>query len=460
VIKEASSLRDPGGYIFYDNGIVYRSISKAYQSDFDFLNNSGLYKHLVDQNYLISHKESNYTSSDEHYKIIEPTKIDFISYPYEWSFSQFKEAALLTLKIQLESTNYGMTLKDATPYNIQFVKTKPLFIDTLSFEKIFNEDYSWSALKQFNEMFLGPLILMSRVDISANSYLKTNINGIPLNKILELLKFKDKLNPFIFFNLIVPNFISSNKRSSNNGASKDLKISKNQHQNIIRSYLDFIESLNINSLKTEWGKYNKETEDEKNDYVINKEKFLINFLEQLKPKFVWDVGANDGTYSRIICNNLNSNPAVFSLDIDPVCVENNYLINKKNKLNLTPLLFDLANPSPSIGWLNQERKNIFSRLPEPQLIVGLALIHHIINLNIKINEIIKFFALTKEFAIIEYIPIHDIKCQQIFKSRMDKIEYPHEDEFQKEIEKYFRILKVEKLNPTDRKLYLLKLNEI
>ena len=99
-------------------------------------------------------------------------------------------------------------------------------------------------------------------------------------------------------------------------------------------------------------------------------------------------------------------------------------------------------------------------MPEPQLIVGLALIHHIINLNIKINEIIKFFALTKEFAIIEYIPIHDIKCQQIFKSRIDKIEYPDEDEFQKEIEKYFRILKVEKLNPTDRKLYLLKLNEI
>ena len=460
MIKETSSLRDPAGYIFYDNGIVYRSISKAYQSDFDFLNNSGLYKHLVDQNYLISHKESNYTSSDEYYKIIEPTKIDFISYPYEWSFSQFKEAALLTLKIQLESTNYGMTLKDATPYNIQFVKAKPLFIDTLSFEKIFNEDYSWSALKQFNEMFLGPLILMSRVDISANSYLKTNINGIPLNKILDLLKFKDKLNPFIFFNLMVPNFIATKNINSKNKPSKELKISKTQHQNIIMSYIDFVESLNINSLNTEWGKYNKETEVEKNDYVINKEKFLINFLEQLKPKFVWDVGANDGTYSRIICNNLNSNPAVFSLDIDPVCVENNYLINKKNKLNLTPLLFDIANPSPSIGWLNQERKNIFSRLPEPQLIVGLALIHHIINLNIKINEIIKFFALTKEFVIIEYIPIHDIKCQQIFKSRIDKIEYPDEDEFQKEIEKYFRILKVEKLNPTDRKLYLLKLNEI
>ena len=73
MIKETSSLRDPAGYIFYDNGIVYRSISKAYQSDFDFLNNSGLYKHLVDQNYLISHKESNYMSSEEHYKIIEPT---------------------------------------------------------------------------------------------------------------------------------------------------------------------------------------------------------------------------------------------------------------------------------------------------------------------------------------------------------------------------------------------------
>ena len=461
MIKEFSSLRDPAGYIFYDDGRVYRSISKNYQDDYDFLNNSGLYKHLVELNYLISHEESDYMiSNDEHYKIIEPIKIDFISYSYEWSFSQFKEAALLTLQIQLESSNYGMTLKDATPYNVQFVKSRPIFIDTLSFEKIKNEDFSWSPLKQFNELFLGPLILMSKVDISANSYLKTSINGIPINKTLDLLKFKNKFNPFIFFNLIVPNFISSSNRSSKNEPYKSLKISKTQHQNIINSYIDFIESLNINNLKTEWGKYNQETEDEKNDYVINKEKILIDFLEELKPKFVWDVGANDGYYSRIICNTIDSNAKVFSLDIDPVCVENNFLINKKNKLNLSPLLFDIANPSPSIGWLNQERRNIFSRLPDSQLIVGLALIHHIINLNIRIGEIIKFFAKTQKFSIIEYIPINDIKCQQIFKSRIDQIEYPDESEFQKETEKYFKIIKVEKLNPTDRKLYLLKKNEI
>ena len=177
-------------------------------------------------------------SNDDHYKIIEPIKIDFISYSYEWSFSQFKEAALLTLQIQLESSNYGMTLKDATPYNVQFVKSRPIFIDTLSFEKIKNEDFSWSPLKQFNELFLGPLILMSKVDISANSYLKTSINGIPINKTLDLLKFKNKFNPFIFFNLIVPNFISSSNRSSKNEPYKSLKISKTQHQNIIVSHSD------------------------------------------------------------------------------------------------------------------------------------------------------------------------------------------------------------------------------
>lgn len=127
-----SSFRDPSGFLFYQDGMIYRQVNLAYQENYERLMNSGLYKTLVDSELLIPHDEvdTDYAKTDTTYKILKPELIPFISYPYEWCFSQLKDAALTTLEIQRKALNFGMILKDSSAYNIQFRKGKPIFIDT------------------------------------------------------------------------------------------------------------------------------------------------------------------------------------------------------------------------------------------------------------------------------------------------------------------------------------------
>ena len=182
--KIKSSFRDPSGFLFVNEGNLYRQINKSYQNEFDKIMDSGLYDELVEKELLIPHEESSTESpqSEKCYKIIKPKLIDFISYPYEWSFSQLKDAALITLKIQKIALEYGLTLKDCSAYNVQFFNGKPIFIDTLSFE-IYQEGQFWKGYRQFCQHFLSPLALMSHKDIRLNQLLK-----IFLTKMIIILK--------------------------------------------------------------------------------------------------------------------------------------------------------------------------------------------------------------------------------------------------------------------------------
>ncbi|MCK4632380.1 MAG: SAM-dependent methyltransferase, partial [candidate division Zixibacteria bacterium] len=176
------SFRDPSGFIFTREGTVYRQVNKSYQNDFDLLISSGLYQKLIDKKLLVSHDEVEIDSgqSELAYKIIRPEQVPFVSYPYEWSFSQLKDAALTTLRMQKIALKHGMSLKDASAYNIQFIGNRPVMIDTLSFET-YREGSPWVAYKQFCQHFLAPLALMSRTDVRLSQLLRVYIDGIPLD---------------------------------------------------------------------------------------------------------------------------------------------------------------------------------------------------------------------------------------------------------------------------------------
>ena len=151
-----SSFRDPSGFLFYQDDTIYRQVNNIYKENYDHLMNSGLYQALIDAQLLIPHQEVDIkgTRPDKAYKIIKPEKIPFISYPYEWSFSQLKNAALTTLHIQKKALDFGMSLKDCSAYNIQFRKCRPVLIDSLSFEK-YPEGEPWVAYRQFCQHFLS-----------------------------------------------------------------------------------------------------------------------------------------------------------------------------------------------------------------------------------------------------------------------------------------------------------------
>ena len=447
---ESSSFRDPSGFLFRINGSIYRQINQSYQKEYDYLMDSGLYKNLVDEKLLVPHEEVEIPPllQDTVYKVIKPETIPFISYPYEWSFSQLKQAALTTLEIQKIAMKYEMTLKDCSAYNIQFQNGKPILIDTLSFEK-YEEGQPWKAYRQFCQHFLAPLALMSHTDIRLNQLLRIYIDGIPLDLAKKLLPTRT----LTMFSLL--SHIHIHAKSQKHYEDKDIKIKERKIGR--RSFIGIVESLHsgVKKLKwsgdkTEWGNYYSDT-NYSDEAFSQKKEFVSKFLKEINPKLVWDLGANTGTFSRL-ASNMGIN--TISFDIDPVAVEKNYLqCMEKQENKILPLLLDLTNPSPNIGWANNERMSFVDRGPA-DAILALALIHHlVISNNVPLSRIVEFFKKNCNNLIIEFIPKTDSQIQRLLATREDIFVDYNKENFEKEFKKDFVIRNEVRINESERILY-------
>jgi ribosomal protein L11 methylase PrmA len=445
--KEKSSFRDNSGYIFEENGTIYRFISTKYQAHYEKLMKSGLYQALVEKKMLISHEEMS-DNWESGYRIIQPQQLSFISYPAGWSFSMLKDAALLTLAIQRLAFQHGMILKDASAYNVQFIGSMPLFIDTLSFET-YEAGKAWQAYGQFCRHFLAPLSLMSYIDISLGKLLVNHLDGIPIPLTSKLLPLKTKLNLGLYLHIHLhgkTQVVNQDKKV------KKIEITKKSIENLIENLSSTVAGLKYLPQGTEWSEYYEK--DVANTYLKDKKVIIRGFLERIQPKKVLDLGANDGTFSRLAAEYAK---AVYSFDIDPACVEQNYLaLKKENNQCITPLLADAANPEPAIGWDNTERPRLWDRA-KPDTIMALALIHHLcISNNLPLEYLAKFFAAHCQYLIIEWVPKSDEKVIRLLQNREDIFDNYTEDCFLKAMQQYFVLLKVEGFELMDRKMFLFK----
>lgn len=454
--KETSSFRDPAGFIFSHNGEIYRQINEIYHDNFDLLLSSGLYEQLTKKRKLVSHKEvdSPLLNQQSEYKTIKPEKIKFISYPYEWSFSQFKDAALLTLNIEKESLHFGMSLKDASAYNIQFQDGHPILIDTLSFTKYIPGE-PWIAYKQFCQHFLAPLALMSRTDIRFNHMLKDNIDGIPLDLTSKLLPLSTKLN-FGLLTHIHLHAYAQKRYPSDEALNQKTKttMSFNSRVGLIENLEKTIKKMAWKPFGTDWLNYYESTN--YSDSAFQEKKRIIGeLLFELKPERLLDLGANTGIFSRQ--GKDIENCYIVSTDIDPGAVEVNYLeVRKSKEKNLLPLVIDFVNPSPAIGWKNQERKSFLERA-KPDVILALALIHHLaITNNIPLKEISELFAQMGRIIIIEFVPKSDSQVQRLLVTRDDIFPDYSIEGFIDSVQERFLITKQIPIAHSDRVIFLLR----
>ena len=450
-----SSFRDPAGFLFKEDGLIYRQINHPYQEDYEHLMKSGLYRALVDEELLVPHTEveKDRAKSDKAYKIIKPQLIPFISYPYEWCFSQLKDAALLTLTIQKKALKFGMSLKDCSAYNVQFHNGKPIFIDTLSFQR-YRSGTPWVAYRQFCQHFLAPLALKSLRDTRLNQLLKIYIDGPPLDLASSLLPFRSRLK----FSLL--SHIHLHAKSQERFANKPVKpgrakMSRVALLGLIDNLEGAIKKMKWHPKKTEWGDYYQATNYD--SHALGHKKELVeDFLEMItpRPQSVWDLGANTGLFSRIASK---KGMRTLSLDIDPVSVEKNYLeCCEQREPNILPLLFDLTNPSPSIGWENKERMSLLERGPADTAL-ALALLHHLaISNNVPFSMLAPFFSKICNWLIIEYIPKSDSQVKRLLATREDIFTDYKKESFESEFGKFFDFhAQVDILN-SSRTLYLME----
>jgi len=449
----SSSFRDPSGFVFWRDGSIYRQINIPYKEDYDHLMVSGLYKALVEAGLLIPHEEIPAESArpDWCYKIIKPETVSFISYPYEWSFSQLKYAALTTIRIQKKSLDFGMSLKDCSVYNVQFMKGKPIFIDTLSFER-YREGTPWVAYRQFCQHFLAPLALMSYRDVRLGQLFRIHLDGVPLDLASAILPFRTRFK----FSLL--SHIHLHAKSQTHFADRQMDTSRHKVSRLgLLGIIDNLESA-VKKLKwhpggTEWGDYYEDT-NYSSDAFQHKRQIVAELLDKVSPKNVWDLGANTGIFSRIASN--KGIPTI-SFDIDPAAVEKNYLeCRRKDESNILPLLLDLTNPSPGIGWQNQERPSLIERGPA-DTVLALALIHHLaISNNVPLIKIADFLASICDSLIVEFVPKSDSQVQRLLSTREDIFPRYEQQAFEADFGQYFAIHSSVGIRGSERTLYLMK----
>ena len=452
-LKIASSFRDSSGFLFLSESNLYRQVNFLYKEHYDHLMNSGLFSLLEEKNLLIPHKEIKHGEvySLGAYKIVQPDIIPFISYPYEWCFSQLKDAALTTLQIQKHALEFGMILKDASAYNIQFLNGKPILIDTLSFE-VYKEGLPWIAYKQFCQHFLAPLALMSYCNVHLGKLMQIYIDGIPLDLASSLLPyrliFKISLYAHIHLQAKMQRILKKQTRDL-----RTYHLSKKGLIALIDNLESIVLSLNWKAKNTEWADYYEET-NYSSEAFKDKREIIKSFISKIAPAKLWDMGANNGVFSRIASG---MGIETVGFDIDPAAVEKNYIEMKKNQeRNILPLILDVTNPSPAIGWANEERYSLKERGPA-DAIFALAMIHHlVITNNIPFSHIAEFFNKISSYLIIEFIPKEDSQVQKMLVSSIKIFPDYTLKEFELVFKKYFSILDVKPIKDSKRILYLMK----
>jgi SAM-dependent methyltransferase len=329
-----------------------------------------------------------------------------------------KDAALLTLEAQAIAAERGFTLRDATAYNVQFVRGRPILIDTLSFEWA-EPGAPWIAYRQFCEQFLAPLALMAVRDVRLGLMLREHVDGIPLDLAARLLPGRTR------WNLGLGAHIHAHARAQRRYAgmaedaaaeSRKATMSPLRQQALLDSLRRTIQKLDWAPEGTEWADYAQNT-----SYgdagTAAKDELVGRFLIDAGGERVWDLGANTGRYSRIAAS---LGRDVVAWDIDPAAVERNYRqVRRNGEERIIPLVLDLANPSPGLGWAGQERRSVAERA-NADVVLALALVHHLaIGRNVPLERISAFFAELGPNLIIEFVPKDDPMVRTLLATRED-----------------------------------------
>lgn len=443
-----ASFRDNAGFVYFSDGQPYRHVNRSYRDDFNMLKASGLYRELTELGLMVKHEEVPFDGEEfpNALAILKPERVPMVSYPYEWSFSQLREAALCTLEIQVRALNKGMSLKDASSYNIQFLRGMPTLIDTLSLER-YEEGEPWIAYKQFCQHFLGPLALMANVTPEMSSLLRSNIDGVPLRLTSKLLPFRTKFNLGLMLHIHAH---ASSQQRHGKGGAKVGKVSKLGLLGLVDSLRRTIEKMDWRPPGTEWGDYYENT-NYSQSAMDSKKAIVRELLSSQRLKTVWDIGANTGAFSRIAAERAE---AVVAWDIDPVAVDQHYAMVRMSDIrNILPLVVDLTNPSPALGWAHVERDSFMQR-SNADLVLALALVHHLaIGNNVPLGEVARFFASLGPRLVIEFVPKSDSQVQRMLLARKDIFSGYTQKNFEQEFSAFYAIRDVRPVADTERLIY-------
>jgi SAM-dependent methyltransferase len=467
------SYKDTAARVVLENGTYYRIIFEEYQAEYDHLIQSGLYKTLTEKGLMIKHEEidisvlreaeqfqQSSTYHNEPYKRLKPYQIPFQSYPFEWSYGQWRKVMYAYLQINQIALAHGMILKDATPYNFYFEGGRAVLLDTSSFD-FFKEGEPWIAYRQFCSEMLSPFALMHYNGQRWARITQSHLRGMPLNFVSKQLPLRSWLNTTCLLHIHL-----HGKYATNDSENSSLRTSIKQKGFSKEKMLSLMKMLQ--SAVVDWKKpyafekhwidyYQKDIASDK--YLEHKEAFIKDWLAQLKHQnkidSILDLGANTGKFSILATEYADK---IIALEYDDICVDaiDKAIVNTK-KNNIYCLRMDLAETTPNMGVLEKEFSSIYTRA-KSSMVFGLALIHHLFISNqlsfFKIASMLDSFS--DKNVIVEFIPITDEKVQFLIKDKQRDYQDYTEEGFIKALEQFFQIKERMQLEGSERILYLLE----
>ncbi len=458
VERDGGSFRDPSGFIFWQDGQPYRQIQRSFAAEWDAFEASPLKQRLIEGDRLIPYEPISIEraqGSDAH-AVIRPEKIEFISYPFEWTFGELRDAALLTLDAQLDAMAEGWQLKDASAYNVQFRDARPILIDSLSFEPL-EEGAPWVAYRQFCEHFLAPLALIARRDVRLASLLRADPDGVPLDLASNLLPWRTRLNfgllSHVHLHARAQRRYAGSEDEGDVDAARGARISRQRLEGLIRNLRGTVERLRWEPAGTEWSDYADHTS-YGDAATADKARLVEAFVGEATGTRLWDLGANTGRYSRIAAD---AGKRVLAFDIDPAAAERNYRqLRAEGRTDILPLILDVANPSPGIGWAGRERRSLLDRA-DPDIALALALVHHLaISRNVPLPMVLGFFADLAPWAIVEFVPKEDRMVRRLLATRRDVFPDYTLDGFRAAASERFEVVREAPIEDSVRVLFLLR----
>ena len=455
--KISGSFRDPSATVFTIGDRIIRGINKSGEEKFRLLIESKILEKSIEKNFLIGTQKID----DEDIKIklncnflLEHKKIPYVSYPYEWSFYQLKDAALHHLDFNIFLIENNFQLIDASAYNVQFIGNKPIFIDAFSIDE-YMEGSNWSVHNQFCQQFLNPLLITSYKGITYNNWFRGNLEGISSEETCKILTFFQKMNPTVFLNLVLPNHFENKNKSKNIDDLKLLKIkkrkfNKNSYLWMLKNLRKFIFKLQHSKEKSFWKNYDVDNTYDQNQSKIKKT-IVEEFIKKHTPQILCDLGCNTGEFSEASLN--AGGKSVIGFDFDQGALIKSYNRSKEKKLNFLPLYLDASNPSSNIGWNQLERVGFLERCKFDALI-ALAFEHHLaIAKNIPLENLIDWFLDIAPKGLIEFVPKEDETIKIMLSFRKDIFEEYTEDNFKKILLKKAKIIKINNIKNSLRKIY-------
>lgn len=453
--RNVASFRDPSGHVYEADGRIFRTITERAVDEYRFARDSGVLQNLVDRGLLIpsdevSLAEAGLEDIPDVVLAVEHPRIPFISYPYEWPFPALKAAALLHLDLNIELIAHGMTLSDATAYNVQFRGSRPVFIDLLSLKQYREGEY-WTGYRQYCDQFLNPLLLRALTGVAHNAWYRGSPEGIAASDIARLLPWRKKISPRVFAHVgLQGKFQTANVSQDKARSLKSRKLSKTAYLGILHQLRDWIAGLKpAGSGATVWQDYvgtHSYTDEEQQA----KKEFVTAFVDTAQPAMLWDFGCNTGDFSEVALS--AGAGAVIGFDFDQGALDAAFERSRDRNLDFLPLFLDATNPSPDQGWKQCERDGLAGRRNADALL-ALALVHHLaIGKNIPLPDVVDWLVDMAPQGVVEFVPKDDSMIQRMLMLRDDIFDDYGYDQFCNHLKARARIVREQRVSLSGRML--------